>query len=99
MRGYDVIHRMEAGETVHGVAVKYRLPVHIVTAANPNAEAYEGQRLIIPDSTGHTVTVQPGETVELLARRYRTTPEQLLRLNKAEYLYPFMVILVPSGAM
>jgi len=82
-----VIHIVQRGETIYSIARRYGTSVEAIASANaivnPNW-VYAGQRLTIPtqDSPETTVyTVQWGDSLFSIARRYGTTADALAALN------------------
>jgi len=82
-----VIHIVQPGETIYSIARRYGTSVEAIISANgivnPN-RIYVGQRLTIPiqGSPATTVySVQRGDTLFSIARRYGTTANSLASLN------------------
>ncbi|HQA67535.1 MAG TPA: LysM peptidoglycan-binding domain-containing protein, partial [Aggregatilineales bacterium] len=84
------IHIVQPGETLSGIALRYGVTVQQIAAVNNIVNPsliFVGQRLIIPgpeppppgDTT--TYTVQRGDTLGGIARRYNTTVATLVQLN------------------
>ncbi|MBN1934223.1 MAG: LysM peptidoglycan-binding domain-containing protein, partial [Anaerolineae bacterium] len=105
-----VVHVVQWGENLTGIAARYGVTVDAIVAANnianPN-RIYVGQRLIIPIPPGPTETpanairhiVQSGDTLSSLAVRYRTTVDAIVQLNKLvnpSYIYVGQVLLIPG---
>jgi murein DD-endopeptidase MepM/ murein hydrolase activator NlpD len=113
-QGEQLVHVVQAGETLFAIARQYGVTVDAIVAANglSNPDQIEvGQRLLVPDVGGDaragegempvsTYTVQPGDTLTLLARRYGTSAEalsQLNRLTNPNLIYVGQVLLVPGA--
>ena len=93
-----VLHRVRRGETLSGIARRYRGSIRGIMRANHLRSAnriWPGQRLKIPTRGGYrapstpaynpssgTHTVRPGESLYSIARRYRTTVDRIKRENK-----------------
>lgn len=107
-----VVHVVQWGENLTGIAAQYGVTVEAIVAANnianPN-RIYVGQRLIIPLTPGPTETpanaishlVQSGDTLSSLAVRYHTTIDAIVQLNKLvnpSYIYVGQVLLIPGEA-
>ncbi|BDG61813.1 outer membrane protein assembly factor BamB family protein [Caldinitratiruptor microaerophilus] len=101
---------VQRGETLYSIARRYRTTVHAIVAANgiedPNAVA-PGQALIIPGPAevpvpppgGITHLVRPGETVFHLARRFGSTPAEIVRANHLahpEFILPGQQLVIPE---
>ncbi len=87
-QGGQTVHTVQAGETLHLIAQQYGVTVDAIVSANQLSDPDQikvGQRLIIPTAgaaASTTVyTVQPGDTLALIARRYATTVDKLATLN------------------
>ncbi len=92
-----VTHRVRRGETLSGIAGRYRTSVSAVMRANNLRSANRispGQRLRIPTGSRGVVatepafnpaegtqTVRPGDSLYSIARRYSTTVDDLKREN------------------
>lgn len=101
---------VQRGETLYSIARRYRTTVHAIVTANriedPNAVA-PGQALIIPGPAevpvpppgGITHLVRPGETVFHLARRFGSTPAEIVRANHLahpEFILPGQQLVIPE---
>jgi len=109
------VHVVRAGETLASIAAAYGTNTASIAAANnivnPNL-IYAGQALIIPagitvpdpgtGSTGTTTvryTVQAGDTLSVIAKRYGVTVNTIVAINAitvSSVLTPGQVLLIPS---
>ena len=76
----------EKGDTLYGIASKFNITVDELKKANnlSNNTLSIGQVLTIPsDNNQNTIiyTVQKGDTLYSLARTYKTTVDEIKRLN------------------
>ena len=94
---------MRRGDTLWGIAQRYRTTVPQIAAlnhiANPNL-IYPGQQLEIPERnySAAVYTVQRGDTLWGIAQRYGTTVSYLADLNgisNPNLIYPGQVLRVP----
>lgn len=106
----EVVHIVQAGETLFLIAQQYGVTVAAIVAANEIEDAdwiSVGQQLRIPSSTAapppatSTIqyAVQPGDTLALIARRYGTSTQVLAernRLANPSLIYVGQVLEVPS---
>jgi len=92
-----VVHRVRRGQTLSGIASRYRSSVRGIMRMNHLRSAnriWPGQRLKIPTRGGYSPppspsrkptagihTVRQGESLYSIARRYRTTVDRLRRNN------------------
>lgn len=73
------------GDTLRKIAARYNTTVDAILSVNPqiwNANLiYIGQVINLPSSTPTYYTVQPGDTMRIIAERYGTTVDALSALN------------------
>jgi len=100
--GAAAIHIVQGGDTVHGVARRYGVPIRVVIDANRLSPPYVlrvGQRLEIPRPQVHVVA--SGDTVYGISRRYGVDTAELMRLNKMEPPYRILLgqkLVIPGPA-
>lgn len=86
------IHIVQAGESLSEIAERYGVSVEAIAAANDIPDAHwiaAGQQLVIPSIHADPSNapflvpraVQPGDTLTLIARRYRISPQALAQAN------------------
>jgi LysM repeat protein len=98
---------VQPGDTLYSIARRFNTTIEAILAindiANPNF-IYPGQILQIPNGVdegpeGFYYTVQPGDTLYKIARRYNADLRTLIRYNQipAPYvIYPGQQIFVPG---
>lgn len=80
-------HQVRSGETLYSIAIRYGVTVDEIMQANGLANGnyiFVGQNLVIPsrNASGQQVhTVQPGESLNAIARRYGVGLDQLIAAN------------------
>lgn len=90
--GGATYHDVRAGDTIGGIARRYKIPSAQLVSANglTDGRVYVGQRLrLVPaassaqaaTSSGTTHKVAPGETLSSIARRYGTTIKAIQAAN------------------
>lgn len=97
-------YTIKRGDTLWGISRRYGVSIQNIISwnniQNPNL-IYPGQRLILygnySSSSSNTVyyTVQRGDTLWGIARRYRTCPKRIARINgirNANLIYPGQVL-------
>lgn len=95
MRTYDIIHRVEKGDTLAKIAAKYGVPQTMIARDNElTEEIYEGQRLIIGRVEGTVYSVRPEDTLESIAQKFGVDKEEILKKNNIKDIYPFMSIVI-----
>lgn len=104
----DIItHTVAAGDTLYGIAKKYKLNAETVMFAN-NLERNPdllrlGQQLIILPVDGVYHTVTKNDTLEKIAKTYKVKPEDIIKypLNRLEARNPTITVgqklIVPGG--
>jgi murein DD-endopeptidase MepM/ murein hydrolase activator NlpD len=103
-QGDETIHIVQAGETLHGIAQRYGTTVDAMVAFNGLADPdriVAGQRLLIPVPGMRTTdyTVQPGDTLAMIARRFGAASQDVARLNhlaNPSLIYVGQKLLIPS---
>lgn len=96
------VHIVQPGETLHGVARRYAVPIRVVIDANRLTPPYVlqvRQRLEIPRPRVHVVAA--GDTVHGIARRYGVDRSELMRLNRIEPPYRILLgqkLVIPGPA-
>lgn len=108
-------YTVRSGDTLFKLSQRYGVSLADIQAANSNWSGYieVGQQIVIPDRPGvsqpgagngswnssQRYTVQPGDTLYLIARRYGVSLDELQRLNGwNDQIYPGQVILLPASS-
>ena len=97
-----VAYRIQAGDTVYGVARRFAVPVRGVIDANALRPPYGlriGQVLRVPNPRRHKV--QAGDTVYGVARRYGIDPSRIVSLNRIAAPYaiaPGQSLVLPAAS-
>jgi LysM repeat protein len=111
------IYIVARGDTLKGLATRFATTVDALLAANKditNANViYEGQRLTIyaapttpppsnpPPASGQTYYAQKGDTLRIIAARFNTTVDAILKVNtnitNPNLIYVGQAIKLPSG--
>ena len=113
--GY-VIYIVSRGDTLKGLAARFQSTVENIMANNPSITnvnlIYEGQRLNIyavapgttppppPPATGQTYYVVRGDTLRIIAAKFGTTVDAILRVNNISnpnVIYVGQAINIPAG--
>ncbi len=96
-----LVHVLEKGETIFGVARKYSVPYEAVIAVNRIEDprrVFPGTRLVIPASH----KVEKGQTLYGIARTYGVALEELRRVNKlgdGALIKPGDILVLPENAL
>lgn len=100
---------VRSGDTLSHIALRYGVTVDDLVAANGlsnPSQIYVGQVLVIPrldEATGSQVhTVQVGETLALIARRYGLTTDELMTANgltDVNSIYAGQELIIPGDAV
>ncbi len=80
------LYRVQQGDTLEGIAKRFRLSILELVSANPALESLDhlplGSQLLIPEGLkGRIVALSPGETLLDLALRYGIDPGLLAEVN------------------
>ena len=113
--GY-VIYIVARGDTLKSLAARFQSTVENIMANNPSIKSanliYEGQRLNIyavapgttppppPPASGQTYYVQKGDTLRIIAARFGTTVDAILKINSIpnpNVIYVGQAITIPAG--
>lgn len=101
---YNVIKVLE-GESLNDLAERFGTTVENLQNINNLNSIYlrEGQEIIVPETSKQYFeyyTVQKGDSIYAIARRYNINPELLASLNglnNSDYIYPNQIILIPKS--
>ncbi len=103
----ETTHIVQRGETLFTIAQQYGVTVDSITRANRISDprqVYVSQRLVIPSGgsapqAAVPYLIQAGDTLVSVARRYRTTWQTLVQINRLlspNTLYVGQIIQVPT---
>lgn len=99
----DIIHyTVERGDDVPGVAEKFGVTSETIRLSNnlDSDSLTVGMDLLISPVDGLVYRVQPGDTPQSLANKYRASADQIIAFNDAELtgsLKPGTLIVIPDG--
>lgn len=95
MRNFDIIHRVEKGDTISSISARYKIPSGVIIYDNEiNEDIYEGQRLVISKISGIVYKVKPADNIDSIAKNFGVTKDKILNDNKTDMLFPFMDIII-----
>ncbi len=79
-------HKVRSGDTLAVISAKYNVPMATLRSLNGlrSGRVYVGQKIKLVSQTPPAAIhlVKTGDTIEKLASRYGTTPEEIKKLNK-----------------
>jgi LysM repeat protein len=115
--GGQLIYIVARGDTLKSLAIRFGSTVDSILTSNPNITnanvIYEGQRLTIvattppptnppPPSSGQTYYAVKGDTLRLIAAKFNTTVDSILRINpqitNQNLIYVGQAITIPAVA-
>lgn len=86
------IYTVQQGDTLDGLAIRFSSPKDLIVKDNfLKGEIEVGDRLYIRRYK-KVYVVAVGDTPELVARRLNLTVDELFRINKINYVYPYMQV-------
>jgi len=104
-----ITYTVQADDTMWGIAQKFGLDVDTLRNSNPELHRnpdviYPGQELRILPFPGAIHTVRKGETLASIARKWRVSPEAILRykpngLTPGQALKPGQELVIPGGRL
>lgn len=97
---YFTYYTIEKGDNIYQIAKKYNINPKLLAAVNgikDNEYIYPGQELLIPKSGYSYYITAEGDTLEGVAKAFRTDSEGLLKHNKTIYLLPEQILVYKNG--
>jgi LysM repeat protein len=100
----DIVHyTVQKGDDVPGVAEKFGITSETLKLSNnlDSDSLTSGMDLVISPVDGLVYRVQPGDTPESLASKYRANADQIIAFNDVELtgrLKPGVLIVIPDGS-
>lgn len=99
------MHTVRQGDTLYKISQAYGVSVNSIRQANglTSDQIYPGQTLVIPSSGGSQVggsyTVQPGDTLYLIAQRHGVSVSSLKSANglSSDVIYVGQKLVIPSN--
>ena len=110
----STVYIVARGDTLRLIASRFGTSIAVIISLNPDITdanvIYEGQRLILsgtgnttppPSPSGHTYTIQSGDTLRKIAARTSTTVDAILQVNpqisNSNLIYVGQVINLPAA--
>lgn len=99
------IYRVIDGDTLESIAEKFGTSVEALLMANnlDDASLRASDELIVPDSSKkyfEYYTVEKGDSLYAIGRKYNINPELLASLNGlnfSDYIYPGQTVMIPKA--
>lgn len=86
------IYTVQQGDTLDSLAIRFSTPKDLIVKDNFLSSDIEvGDRLYIKRYK-KVYVVAVGDTPELVAKRLNLTVDELFRINKINYVYPYMQV-------
>lgn len=77
-------HMVSNGDSLWRISQKYDVPVYTIISANPEKEKeiiHPGDTLNIPSRTGIFYTVKGGDSISLIAKKYKVSSSEIIAMN------------------
>ena len=103
-----VVHTVQEGDTVDGLAASYGISASSILWSNLELESADslvpGQYLRVPASDGIIYDVRPGDTLSDIADRFEVEVQKIIdfpgnNLNSADSITENQTIFIPDGSM
>lgn len=97
---YFTYYTIEKGDNLYEISRKYNINPKLLAAINgidDNEYIYPGQELMIPKSGYSYYITGEGDTLKGVADAFRTSTDNLLKVNKTIYLLPEQILVYKDG--
>lgn len=97
---YFTYYTIEKGDNLYEISRKYNINPKLLAAMNGIGDKdyiYPGQELMIPKSGYSYYITGEGDTLKGVADAFRTSTENVLRMNKTIYLLPEQILVYKDG--
>lgn len=100
------VYKIKSGDTIEEIAKAFSTTIDRLLELNAldgNSYLRVGEEIIVPETSKNYFeyyTVNKGDSIYAISRRYNINPELLASLNglnNADYIYPGQVILIPKS--
>jgi len=100
VRGEERRYLVQQGDTVYSIAERFNTTMGMVLEANQATDPTQirpGQEIVVPClPDGFVVySLQPMDTLELVAERFGVSKQSILRQNRIGGVYPGMQLIIP----
>lgn len=105
-RDQVIDYKVQPDDNLYNIAEKFQIDINSIKWNNDlqNDSVYTGQVLKIPPVTGIVHTVQQGETIQSIAQKYNTDPQNIINWPYNNFvdlntftLAPGQTLIVPNG--
>lgn len=97
---YFTYYTIEKGDNLYEIARKYNINPKLLAAINGIDDKdyiYPGQELMIPKSGYSYYITGEGDTLKGVADAFRTSTDNMLKMNETIYLLPEQILVYKSG--
>lgn len=101
------LYKLGAKDTLQSLANYFGVTAEAIAASNgisdPSLVNQQGREIMIPPAEGVLYTVQAGDTVEALAKKYKVEPKAIMDYNRLyfepEHFSPSQLVFVPGAQL
>ncbi len=97
---YFTYYTIEKGDNLYEIARKYNINPKLLAAINgikDDEYIYPGQELMIPRSGYSYYITGSGDTLKGVADAFKTSTDNLVRMNRTIYLLPDQILVYKDG--
>lgn len=89
----DIIYRVEENDTLEKIALKFNCPPSVIIAENNLTEKINfGDLLAINTQFTRLYRISPSDDIDYLTELSGAKTEELLKINRVSYFYPWQLI-------
>ncbi len=94
-RSVMVVYRVKKGDSLKSVAESFGINICDIVRENKLTDILPGMRVVIPVKKGAAYTVQPYDTMDIIAEKFKVSRDSLAEVNKCEKVFLGQIIYIP----